>query len=175
MRSNEFSKKIMIILVSFIFLFAACNDDTADLATVQRTIDEINVDWRYYGFSFYFEEYKPDIDLLDSIKENFDPSIHKLLLYTSPSCFSCGQMDSLLPFVAKIIKSAQLSDTSYFLFDTPNIQASHPFDTLIILKSIPSVFTLSGGTIFSVLDTFLHQQEESENVRLEEILIEALR
>jgi hypothetical protein len=171
---RKFNQVFIFTVLSF-FLFSSCTEDTPELLTVQRTIDQVKNDWRYYGFSYYFDEYQPNQEILDSIKDRFDPSVHKFLLFTSPSCYSCGQMDTLLPYTAKIIKTAQFSDDDYHLFDTPNIAASHPFDTLIILKSLPSVFTLNEEKIYSVLDTFYLKQQDDPNITLEEIILESLR
>ncbi len=174
--NNCFYIKIMLMM-SVLFLINSCSDEDIQTSVVHKTVDEIINDWRYYGFGIYFDKYNPSENYLDSIDKHFDPEIYKFILYTSPSCFSCGQMDSLLPQTSKILKASKLPDTTYILFDTPGISSSHPYDSTIFLKKLPSAYLLNSGTndIFSILDTFRIRKENEINTSLEQIMYEFLK
>lgn len=175
---NKDKLLLVIFLIPFILIVKSCtNEENIQTSTVPKTIDEIVNDWRYYGFKIFYNAYYPSENYLDSMNKYFNPTIHKFILFTSPSCFSCGQMDSLLPQTAKIISLSEIPDSSYVLFDTPNINSSHPYDGIIFLKDLPSVYLLNSGTndIYSVLDTYEIRKANSINTSLEQIMYEFLK
>lgn len=171
----KLTEKIMILILMSVF-FYGCSEETNSSATL-TTLEELKKDWRYYGFEIFYNEYQPDQAYLDSIADIFDTKRHLFLFYTSPSCYSCGQMDKELPYAVKVIESASLVEGAYELYDTPNIKASHPHEDILKLNNLPSVYVINEGTVYSILDTLQARRNRfiDSLITLEMILYESIR
>ena len=169
------NKIILFALFLLLFLFS-CSVEPEISDAGEVSIEEIIESYNYYGFKVYYNEYEPHQEYADSIKMLFKPETHKYILYTSPSCFSCGQTDSLLPYACKVIRNIGLNDSCFYLFDTPKVSSGHPFDTIINLERLPSAYVKKADEIYSLLDTLRVRRNQSDDyIPIEQIMLELIK
>ncbi len=173
-KTNHFF--IIFCVFSISILLYSCGVEQEDDDATQVDVEDLLQDYNYYGFKFYYEEYEPSQIYMDSIKISFKPDKHKYILFTSPSCFSCGQTDSLIPYASKVIKLIGLNDSCHYLFNTPKVNSAHPFDTIINLERLPSAYVRNGDDIHSLLDTLRVRRNQSDNyIPIEQVMFELLK
>lgn len=168
-------KKVYFLLVISIILFS-CSTQESEYNSEKMTLDQIRTDWRFYGFDIYYQNYKVDSLLLNEFKNSYNPANFKFLFFTSPACYTCGKLDSIIPFALKIIKSAGFYDSCFEIYNTPIKTAHHPYETILKLNDVPAAFSFDRKTKFySILDTFYKRRVDDATLKLEQVLIESVK
>jgi|DewCreStandDraft_4_1066084.scaffolds.fasta_scaffold00565_17 hypothetical protein len=164
----------LLLLVALILV--SCSTQESEYNTERMTLEQIRTDWRFYGFDIYYQQYRIDSALLSEFKTSFNPNNFKFLFFTSPACYTCGKLDSLIPFALRIIKEAGFSDSCFEIYHTPALNAHHPYETKLKLTAIPSAFSFDRNVKFySIIDTYRIRKIDSASLKLENILIESVK
>lgn len=168
--------KKVYFLIAISFLLVSCSTQESEYNSEKITLDQIRNDWRFYGFDIYYSNYKVDTLLLNEFKSTYNPVNFKFLFFTSPACYTCGKLDSIIPFALKIIKSAGFNDSCFEIYNTPIKTAHQPYETILKLNDVPSAFSFDRNTKFySILDTFYSRKVNDASLKLEQVLIESVK
>ncbi len=168
-------KKLFILPLVLLFLIACSSEN--EYKTEKLTLSQLKSLPYYQSFNVFWDKYLPLEDIVDSIKTNFETSKYKLVLFISPSCYSCGQADSISPYILKAINQTEISESAYEIYSMPNYKSSHPYDEIIHLSNLPTFWLLKNNLpVNCVSDSFnIHKEifPESQK-RIENFLYEAL-
>jgi hypothetical protein len=131
------------ILLGLLILLYSCSDNSVDTSASLITKDGVFNSLNYNGFSTYYDKYTPNDSLVNEISLKFDESKIKFLIFISPSCYSCGKMDTKVPYMLKVLFASKISESNYEIYDTPSINSDHPYTNMISLKELPSAYLMN--------------------------------
>ncbi len=170
-----YNEKLSIIPLVLLLLIA-CNSES-EYKTEKLTISQLKSMPYYQTFNVFWDKYAPLEEMVDSIKTHFDTSKYKLVFFLSPTCYSCGNADSLSPYLIKSIYQAEISESAYEIYSMPNYKSSHPYDEIIHLTNLPTFWLFKNNLpVNCVSDSFkIHKETYPESTkRIETFLYEAL-
>lgn len=172
-------KSIKLFLLGTISFFLwNCSENEAITDAIPYKIDEIN---KMPGYGWFYEEYSKyqvDTNLLNEIRKFYNPSVHKILLFTMPSC-SCPNLKyKRFPQFYKILQNVGISNDQIEFYSMSSIRSRHPYDSLLLITSLPSFYILKQNKpIYSITDTldFNIYYGKTYPIKLEELLLEGLK
>ncbi|NLO18661.1 MAG: hypothetical protein GX121_02085 [Ignavibacteria bacterium] len=168
--------KYYIIFAFSILVLLACNSET-EYKTEKLSLSQLRALPYYQTFNIFWDEYNPLENIVDSVKQKFDIGKHKLIVFTSPTCYSCGNADSLSAFLLKTVYLAEIPETVYEIYSMPNYKSSHIYSDIVHLESLPAFWLFKNNMPAACIsDSFRTHKEafpESQK-RIEEFFNEAL-
>ncbi len=168
--------KILIQLFALVILglFVSCESnpvaseaDIMDIVVLSKTPG-------YQWYDIEVENYQPDSNIVNQIKDKFDPALDSFVLYVKPSC-SCPGTQQQFPAIMKVFNSAGIPSTNYKIYSMSSEMTKHPFESIFKVNELPSFFLMrSSNAIYSISDTFYLRQTTGNSKSLENFVLEAL-
>lgn len=170
-------KPISTIIFAVLLLMSSCTENPIKVETQKLTLEDIKTSPSYSGFNFYFEGFHSKQTAISQISSSFNNGTHRFVFFLSPSCFSCGRIDSLSPRLVKILTDALIPTTSYEIYSMQNYKSEHPYIDKINLKILPEMWILKGGVpVYNVTEAIMEFvfANPTENINYEEFVLEGL-
>ena len=172
--------KTTIICIYFFFaiiILISCVETPDDNAQKMK-LEDIRNSPSYFGFNNIYNDYIPIDTIIHDIKKNFDISKHKILIFTSPSCYTCNRIDSLFPYFAKVLVSSEIPETNFEIYSMPSTKAEHPYKSTISISFLPTFVVMKENhPYYSITDTLRYLKENYPDIKysLEYLLVESLK
>lgn len=171
-------KKISLLLVAVAFIaLSACSENSvsptdAELTTVSKLEATPGFGW----LTDELNNYQPNQDYIDQIRNSFQPSTQKFLIFVKPSC-SCVGTHQQFPAFVKTMMAAGIPDSCYQIYAMTALSSVHPYQNMINLKQIPSFILMNNQqAVYSVEDTITTRSGmvPVENNTVEAVVAESL-
>lgn len=169
--------KIFYLILAITFLYGCSNDDTI-LNAIPYKIQDLN---KLPGYGWFYEEYdkyQVDTNLLKQIVQVYNPAIHKIIIYSMPSCACPGLKYTRFPQLYKILQQAGISNNNVEFYSLSSLRSRHPYDSVIVLSTLPSFYIIKQSKIvYSIADTLDYNiyYGKTYPLKLEELLYEGLK
>ncbi len=169
--------KFIIIVVTFLFL-VKCSDDNSVSDAIPYKIEDLN---KLPGYGWFYQEYdKYDVDtnLVKLIQHQYNSSIHKILIYSMPSCACPGRKYERFPQFYKILQNVGISHDKIEFYSLNSLRSRHSYDSVIVVTTLPAFYVLKQGKpVYSIADTldFNIYYGKQYPIKLEELLLEGLK
>lgn len=146
-------KKIILAIIFSTAAFISCSENSTIPNALRYEFSEISNLPGYGWFNEEFEAYVIDSSKIDLIRQTYNPSVHKFLMFTRPSC-TCPGAHKRFPAVFKVLQAADIPLASMEFYSFSSTQSKHPYDSLITVSSLPAFIIMkSGQPIYSIADT----------------------
>lgn len=171
-------KNLIIPFIFALIILASCEENPIKIETQEMTIESILTTPAYSGFGLFYNLFTPNQDYINQINQAFDKNSHKILFFLSPSCYQCGRIDSISPYIVKILSESNIPDTSYEIYSMQYFSSKHPYMDIITLKSLPEFWVLKNGVpVYNMADSifnFIYSNPEQPLV-FEKYFLESLQ
>lgn len=157
---SKYAYFLIILLATFL---NSCQEDynyTAEKKTLNQIMDAPG----FVTFKVDFDSYKPDTSIISEIKKLYNPALHKLLLFVSPSCYTCNIDQKSFALFSKVIVSANIADSLYEIYSMRSVQDEFPYENLITdLNSLPSFYLLKNSVpVHSIYDSISSTEDRKK-------------
>ena len=169
--------KIMMILVIYLF-FVRCSDDNTVSDAIPYKIEDLNKLPGYGWFYGEYDKYNVDTNTVKLIQQRYNPSIHKILIYSMPSCACPGRKYERFPQFYKILQSVGISNDQVEFYSLNSLRSRHPYDSVIIVTTLPAFYVIKQGKpVYSLADTMDYNiyYGKPYPIKLEELLLEGFK
>lgn len=172
---RTFKSLIIILAISF---FNSCTNNDTILDAVPYKIDDLN---KLPGYGWFYEEYdkfQVDTNLIKQIEQVYNPAVHKIIIYSMPSCACPGLKYTRFPQFYKILQFAGINTSNIELYSLSSIRSRHPYDSMIVLSTLPSFYVFKQSkVVYSIIDTLDYNiyYGKPYPIKLEELLYEGLK
>ena len=142
-----------VLAVHFPVVFISCSDENTNINAEKMTFEELEKTPGYTWFSFEIDKYEPENNVVLDIKEKFDPSKHRFILFVKPSC-SCPGKHLQSPGFVKTLENAGISIDKCEIFSMSSATNLHPYMDIIKINELPAIIVMKGDMpVYSVSDT----------------------
>ncbi|MDX9790427.1 MAG: hypothetical protein WC313_08715 [Candidatus Kapaibacterium sp.] len=166
----------LIILAAMIFI-SACSENSTNITAEKVTVDQLATIPGYTWFNHEIDKYEPLPSVIQEIKETYNPSLHKFVVFMKPSC-SCPGKHLQSPGFMKVLQESDIDLNLVEFFTMSNLTNNHPYSEMIILKELPTIIVLKATEpVYSVSDTLnsVNSPNSTPNLTIENALLNALR
>ncbi|MCO5252087.1 MAG: hypothetical protein M9949_11815 [Candidatus Kapabacteria bacterium] len=147
-------KRYILILLSVAFIMS-CEDSSTQHTAQLMQLDNLVRTPGYSWFDIEYNAYEPNQQMLDEIKNNFDPQIHKFLVFLKPAC-SCPGTHKLFPAFVKGADLSGIPDANIEYYSMRSNRDAYHYSDLFTLNELPAFIILKNGQpIYSITDTML--------------------
>jgi hypothetical protein len=154
----------------------ACDDNPVDHNAKKTTIDDIKNNPSYVWFEEEFNSYEPDPAVIDTINHEFQPEIHKLVIFGKPSC-SCNNDHNNFSFFMKVVHNAAIQPENYELYSMSDLDWKHPYEDMFSLDYLPEAVVIKNDTeVWMVVEEMKkYRQTHTDTISIEQSLMMGLR
>ncbi|HOK14300.1 MAG TPA: hypothetical protein PLU67_10470 [Candidatus Kapabacteria bacterium] len=169
--------KVVILVVIFLFI-VKCSDDNSVSDAVPYKIEDLNKLPGYGWFYQEYDKYEVDTNIVKLIRQEYNQSMHRILIYSMPSCACPGKRYERFPQFYKILQSVGISNEKVEFYSLSSLRSRHPYDSVIVVTTLPAFYVLKQGKpVYSITDTldFNIYYGKPYPIKLEELLLEGFK
>ena len=106
-------KRNFLIAIAILLIGSfGCSDDSSIPSAVKYEFGDLQTLPGYGWFNEEFDNYEVKIEKLQQITDNFNPSLHKVVIFSRPSC-SCPNLPyKRFPAIYKILQAAGVPNSN---------------------------------------------------------------
>ncbi len=159
----------------FLLLFAllvACNDSPVIKDGVEHTLTSIRKEPGLSWFDYHYQEYQPIDSLCTLIKQEYDPSIYHVVMFTSYLC-NCEDNSTYLPHLAKIMTYCDIPDSNMTIYLMTSVDADTPYKSKVVIEEFPEAYLFKNGEPVASLISIREELDYSEQT-FEKALLNAI-
>ena len=171
-----FNKFVRIYLLLFVTIsalsFSGCENNAITPEAKLTTLQDLVVQ---PGFAWFVEKkanYKSDPNVIQEIKNTEIKD--KIYLFVKPTC-SCVGTQTTFPSFMRILEDAGVTSDKYELYFMSGDNDKHPYQSNIQLTALPSFFVKKGDKYYSIIDTMNSKFNTNPTIKIEEVLLDALK
>jgi hypothetical protein len=171
-----FKRSLPVIMMIFIFITACENTNEPIPDAEYMTSEQIAASPQFFWYQAEFDNYRPNIDVVKMIKEDFDTNRHKVYCFVKPAC-SCKISQEPLAHVLKTLKMAGIDDKCIFVYSMTSTKCPFPKSENFQLKKLPSIMIVKNDTpVFSLMELIdqIKVSFPDSTARVENLILEGL-
>jgi len=168
-------KILLSIYLIILFLLISCESNPVSTTAELIDIVKLSKTPGYQWYDLEVQNYNPDINIVNEVKNVYNSSKHKFVIMVKPSC-SCPGTQKQFPAIMKTFNLAGITQSNYLIYSVSSERTKHPYEKHFKINELPSIILMQDSLpVYSIADTFYIQRNLGSNKPLEYYLLEALK
>ena len=142
----ECNMKLILCALSIFIVVAACETQAPDNSAEKLTIQELNATPAYAWYPAEMSVYTPSAEMVNSVRNSFEPSAEKIAIFVKPTC-SCRGTTKLFPQIMKTLVSADVDMDRVEIWSMRSASDSHPYQPNISITELPALFVFKNDVV----------------------------
>lgn len=173
----KYLKRTILFVFSISILLISCVTEEEPAVVSKLTVSELQIATGYEWFQIRVDEYIPSQAVIQNIKQSFDTTKHKFVIFAKPSC-SCEVQQKIFPQSMKVIFEAGISEQYFEIYSMPRITLDQPYSSVYTVMYLPAVVLFEHGIPkYSVIDTInkIKMYYPDSTIIIENQILESLK
>jgi hypothetical protein len=166
-----------IAFTALALFISSCEDSGS--ATDEADILYLNTIQTQVGYTWFYEEanlYEPKLEVIEQIKQSFDPDHYFFLIYSQPSC-SCEQKQLAFPHFMKVLIDADIPEANFTIYSMQTEKTKHPHEDIVTITNLPEFYLLKDTIVVMDIQKAMRDfiiAHPNDSITYEELILEAI-
>lgn len=142
--------KIFATIILFAFVAIGCSTESPEPEAQLLTMDDLNTAPGYAWFPVESAVYSPNAEMVNQIRQEFDATQHKVLIYVKPSC-GCRGTQRLFPQIVRTLEAAGVDMSRVEIWSMRAPSDKHKYMSKISVTELPTIYVMRNDEIKTLI------------------------
>ncbi|MBI5325411.1 MAG: hypothetical protein HZB41_09105 [Ignavibacteriae bacterium] len=175
MKKNHILNKLFTFLFIFLIITSCSENVSYNEDAIKLTVKEITSTQLNKWFENEMNDYNPDTNVVNEIKNNFDTNRHKIYLYANFAC-GCTDQQTDIAHLCKVFSKCNIPESSFEIYSMSNKNSKHPYKNKFTINYMPECIVMKDTTaVYFVIDTMRYLYSIGSSETIEKLLLNGLK